>query len=84
MELYFEIIFGGIFISIIILCIRLKVESGLTSLGCGHLTSETCFFSQEYAHFGAHTTQFCISVIVSKKVFFFTFEFMAGSVVASA
>ena len=34
--------------------------SGLTSLGCGHLTSETCFFSQERAHFGAHTTQLCM------------------------
>ena len=33
--------------------------SRLTSLGCGqHLTSETCFFSQEHTHFGIHTTQF--------------------------
>ena len=44
--------------------------SRLTSLGCGqHLTSETCFFSQEHAHFGAHTTQLCISLTLSKKDF---------------
>ena len=47
-------------------------------MGCGHLTSETCFFSQERAHFGAHTSQLCISVDISKKdfrstsLFFFT------------
>ena len=40
-------------------------------MGCGHLTSETCFFSQEYAHFGAHTTQFRIVCLSSfqKKTF---------------
>ena len=63
--------------------------SRLTSLGCGqHLTSEMCFFSQEHTHFGAHTSQLCISVDISKKdfrsAFFSCFEFMAGSVVASA
>ena len=46
--------------------------SRLTSLGCGqHLTSETCFFSQEHTHFGIHTTQFVYfrqSVTLSKKV----------------
>ena len=32
--------------------------SGLTSLGCGHLTSETYFLNLKHTHIGAYTTQF--------------------------
>ena len=42
--------------------------SGLTSLGCGHLTSETCFFNLKHTHFGTHTTQFVYFAHTFKKV----------------
>ena len=54
-----------------------RISSGLTSLGCGHLTSETCFFSQEYAHFGAHTTQLCIVFLSSFQKKFWIHAFFS-------
>ena len=66
------------------------VLSGLTSLGRGHLTSETCFLVKSVPTWRTHNSipyfgnTFKKRLSVNFFVFFHVFEFMAGSVVASA